>query len=75
MNRWILDVLGLNIKMYREAKNITRHELSKLVYVPRQTVIDVEAGRKGMNVTSLPDYANALDVTVSELLIDRRPRK
>lgn len=75
MNKYILKIIGSNIAYYREQKQITVGQLAKHLINPPHYVREVEAGTRGMNVTTLVSYAKILDVPVHELVRDNRDKQ
>ena len=62
------DVLGKRIKMYREQRGISRHELADLMNVTRQTVHRWEHGERIPDVLTFVTLARLLGVDINDLL-------
>lgn len=64
-----ISILGQNIKRIREEKGISAYKLSKLAGVGVATIAEIESGkRQSLNTSTIEKVANALSVTVDELL-------
>ena len=66
-------LLGARIRELRLRAGLSQSDLAKLCYVSRQTVSNWECARTLPDVESLPLVAEALDVTISELLGESAP--
>jgi YesN/AraC family two-component response regulator len=62
------DVLGKKIKMYREQRGISRHELADLMNVTRQTVHRWEHGERIPDVLTFVTLARLLGVDINDIL-------
>ena len=56
-----LNNLGLNVRYYRERKNLTQKELGALVDLKRNSIYRIEKGRLSPNLQSLSMIASKLD--------------
>jgi transcriptional regulator with XRE-family HTH domain len=65
--------LGARVAERRRAQNITQVQLAELLNVSQQTVTAYEVGRRRMPLSSLPEIARYLGVSVEELLGDNSP--
>ena len=61
-------LLAQNIKKARLKMGISQMELSKQVNMHRNTIINFESGRRNPKVKDLIKIANALKVSISELI-------
>ena len=61
-------MLGENIKALRKAKGLSQQELAERLHVVRQTVSKWEQGLSVPDADLLVRLAEALEVTVAELL-------
>ncbi len=59
--------LGNNIKKYRLEKGYTQEEFSEIINKTANYVSQLENAHKGINVHTLIDIAEALEVTVKDL--------
>jgi len=59
---------GKNLTIFRKRKNLSQEELAFIVGVSRQTIYTWEADIAGPNVVMLKKIANALDVSIDELV-------
>ncbi len=64
------DMIGMRIRQYRELKGLSQEELADLINATERHIRNIEVGRKGPSVSLLICLANALDVTVDDLLVD-----
>ena len=60
--------IGLRIKKYREAKNITQKQLAEILKVTSSRIANWEVGVNRPDVDLLADICRALNVSPSELL-------
>ena len=56
------------LKVYREIRGHTQAQLAKLADVNRTTIGEIEIGRKQGSVATLGRLANALNVTIDDLV-------
>ena len=68
----ISDYLSRNMFNLRQARNMSQGELSSLSGLPRSTVTHIESGSGNPSLRNLIKLANALKVSIEELLA--RPR-
>lgn len=61
-------MLGDNIKNLRKQKGMTQEELAERLHVVRQTVSKWEKNLSAPDAATLQELADALDVTVTQLL-------
>jgi transcriptional regulator with XRE-family HTH domain len=62
------DRIGRNVKQLRQARGLTQAQLAKIAGVPRATWTNLESGAANPTVAVLRRAANALQVSVEELL-------
>lgn len=62
--------LGARIKYYRKLKGITQQQLSELIDVVPSNVSNVERGANHISLPNLVKVANALEVSVDQLLCE-----
>ncbi|MCI8336229.1 MAG: helix-turn-helix transcriptional regulator [Peptococcaceae bacterium] len=62
--------IGLRIKKARKKAKITQEVLASKVYVSTNFINSIERGSKGMSLETLASIANALSVSVDDLLCD-----
>lgn len=72
-----LNIIGSNIKTYREKNNISRQELSNKLMIlgldiSSQSIFDIEIGTRTVIDYELCAFAKVLDTTADELLKDFR---
>jgi transcriptional regulator with XRE-family HTH domain len=64
----ILQKFGAKIKQLRSMNGITQEKLAELSGLSRQYIGDVERGTRNISLVNLHKIANALKITLSELL-------
>lgn len=65
----MVSILGQNIKKIRELKGYSAYKLAKKAEVGTTTISEIESGkRQGLNSKSIEKIANALAVTIDDLL-------
>ena len=62
------DILGKRIKEVRQQQGLSQMRLAEMVNVSASHINHVESGLKGASLALLIEIANALNVTVDELL-------
>lgn len=72
MNTDLADRLGRNIRALRETRGATQAELAKLAGVPRATWGNLESGASNPTLQVLYRVAQALQVSLEELLASPR---
>ena len=60
--------MGQRIAQFRKAQDLTQQQLAKILDISQQTMAHYEVGRLRVAVAMLPVLANALSVSVEELL-------
>jgi transcriptional regulator with XRE-family HTH domain len=60
--------LAANVTQLREARGLTQNQISKLAAVPRATWAHLESGTANPTLSVLHRAANALQVTIEELI-------
>lgn len=65
--------IGERIKQARKAKGISQKELGAILGCKQQNLAQYENGKRNMNVNSLLKIAEALNISVSDLLGEPRP--
>ena len=56
------------LRVWREFRNLTQTDLSRSSSVNRVQIVDIEAGRNSGSVRTLRKLANALEVSVDDLI-------
>ena len=59
---------SVNLKKYRKQKNLSQYELAKTLHYGCSAIANYESGRNEPSIDSLIKLAEALDVTVDELV-------
>ena len=62
-----LELLGQNIKKYREAKNLTQEALAEKIDLSREYIVRVERGQKYLSLKKLFLLTAILGVKFSDL--------
>lgn len=65
--------IGVNIRRYRLAKNLTLDELAAAVHKSRSTLSKYECGSVGMDVSTLLEISDALKIPPARLLNSDQP--
>jgi len=60
--------MGRRIAQFRKAQDLTQQQLAKILAISQQTLAHYEVGRLRVAVAMLPLLANALSVSVEELI-------
>lgn len=66
----IRKVLGIKIRMAREAQGITQKELAERLGKAKNVISTYESGTRAIRVTELPLLAEALGVTISYFFLE-----
>ena len=66
----LMKIVGNNLRFYRMKRNMTQEELAEKVGVSISFCANIERGKKGVSMFALRDFADALDITVNQLLYD-----
>jgi DNA-binding XRE family transcriptional regulator len=59
---------GENIKRLREDKNMTQEDLAQILGVTSSNISQIESGDRGLNISKAQKIAQALGVTIDELV-------
>ena len=62
--------LGAKIKEYRKKENITQEQLAEMADISLSHMSNIETASASVSLPALKLIADALDVTLDELLID-----
>lgn len=66
------ELLGLNIRVARIRRNLTQDTLAELVDVSSKHLTKIENGQVTTNIYLIHKIAQALDVTIDELVTEYR---
>jgi len=69
-----MEIVGINIKKAREAKDMTLRELAQLLGVSASFISQVETGKASPSLATLKGIADALSTTVGVLLGDQETK-
>jgi transcriptional regulator with XRE-family HTH domain len=64
----LLHALGQAIRQVREDRNLSQERLAELAGLHRTYVSSVEQGRRNLSVENIQKIANALGVSMTELI-------
>ena len=67
--------LGAKIKEYRKKENITQEQLAEMADISLSHMSNVETASASVSLPALKLIADALDVTLDELLVDSYSKK
>lgn len=65
------QILAENIRAYRHQRNISQEKLAEICGLHRTYVGSVERAERNVTLSTLAILANALDISVSQLLTKR----
>ena len=68
----LMTIVGTNLKSYRTMRHMTQEELAEKVGVSVSFCANIERGKKGVSMFALLDFADALGITVNQLLYARK---
>lgn len=74
MTEPIYALVGGAIRKRRELIPLTQGSLASKVGMARTSITNVESGRQSLTLHQLEAIANALDVSIVDLLPDKRPK-
>jgi transcriptional regulator with XRE-family HTH domain len=63
-----LVTIGKSLQSIRKRRGLTQKELGEKIGLTREAIASYEAGRSNLMITTLLDIADALRVTVNEIL-------
>ena len=66
----LMTVVGNNLRTYRMMRNMTQEELAEKAGVSTSFCANIERGKKGVSIFALRALADALDITVNQLLYE-----
>jgi transcriptional regulator with XRE-family HTH domain len=70
----IKEIIARNIRKYRAGANLSQEKLAEICLLHRTYIGSVERCERNITVNTLCTLANALNVTVIELLTDHENR-
>lgn len=62
--------IGAKIQYYRSLQGVSQESLAEAVAVSRRFISDLELGKNGASLETLISIANALRITVDDILAD-----
>ena len=66
----ILKVFGMNLRKYREDRNISQEKFAELAGLHRTYISDVERFQRSISLGNVQKIAEALDVEVYKLFME-----
>ncbi len=67
-NKKILKRLGGNVKFYRQKLNLTQEDIAEKLDAERSYITAIECGTKSPSIYFLYELAQALNITLKELM-------
>ena len=67
----IKQILGNNIKHYREKKGLTQQQLADLTGLNRVYITDVEGGKRNVTLDIMAKFSAGLGVKIGTLLTEK----
>jgi len=64
----VINLIGLNIRKFREDKGLTQAELGDLVNMEDSAIRRLEAGRTNPTIRTLCKLSNALGINIQDLM-------
>jgi len=64
----LLTHVGRRVRLYRKMKNLNVEELAAIIHKSKATISKYEAGKISIDINTLFDIANALNITIYQLL-------
>lgn len=68
----LVNTLAENLRFFRRNKNISQEQMAELCGLHRTYIGSVERCERNVTLSTLELFAAALDVTVPDLLIDKK---
>jgi transcriptional regulator with XRE-family HTH domain len=68
LNSNLFEIIGLKIKNFRENKKMSQTELGDNVGLTRSSVANIESGRQKVQIDTLYNIAQTLEVEIQDLL-------
>ena len=66
----LMQIVGNNLRAYRNARGMTQEELAERVGISTSFCANIERGKKGVSMFILQDLADALGITVNHLIYE-----
>lgn len=70
-----LKIIGKNVVKMRKERNLTQEDLCGIAQIDRSYLSEIENGKMNVTIRSLVLIAEALEVTLKDLIIDRERQK
>ncbi|MCM3006705.1 helix-turn-helix domain-containing protein [Priestia koreensis] len=68
MNSDLYEIIGLKIRNYRDNKKMSQTDLGEKVGLTRSSVANIESGRQKVQIDTLYNLAQILEVDIQDLL-------
>lgn len=65
----ILDLIGLNVKVWRTKKRLTQAQLAEIIDVHEKYIGKIESGKQNITMKTLNRIANAFGIKPSDLFV------
>ncbi|MDL1896375.1 helix-turn-helix transcriptional regulator [Anaerolineae bacterium CFX7] len=65
----ILQKFGRRVRELRQAKGLSQEKLAELANLHRTYISSVELGERNVSLKNIEAFANALDVSITELFV------
>lgn len=67
----LFDIIALNIKVERTIKKLTQAQLAELIDVHEKYIGKIETGKQNITIKTLNKIANALNISITQLIKNR----
>lgn len=67
----LLNRIGLNVRVERTIKQLTQAQLAELIDVHEKYIGKIETGKQNVTVRTLNKIAQALNINIIRLLVDK----
>ncbi|MGE3287241.1 MAG: helix-turn-helix domain-containing protein [Pseudonocardia sp.] len=68
-----IAVIGRNVRRFRQQRNVSASSLARFATISKATLLKIEQGEANPTVGTISALANALDVTIIDLLTESAP--
>ena len=69
------EIVGRNIRKYREKKKLSQEALADLAKIHRTYILQVEQGKRNVGIVNIFKIAEALEIDPSILLLQEAGKK
>jgi transcriptional regulator with XRE-family HTH domain len=64
----IREQVGRNLKLYRDANDLTQQALSEMTGVERTSITNIECGKNNMTIEQLLGFCEVFEITPNDML-------